>query len=108
MIRFLVRMIGLWLLAGAFAAAVIDGMSSIAASALRLNTAAQSWKSVFPATFESAATSLAATAGPTVRDAVFGILAVVPTCLLLGIVGFVLVAIAHDRSARRTVIAPHG
>lgn len=108
MIRFLVRTLGLWLLAGGFAAAVVDGMGSIAASAPRLSTAAQSWKSVFPTTFESASASLAATAGPTVRDAVFGLLALVPTCLLLGIVGLVLLAIARDRTADRPVIAPRG
>lgn len=108
MIRFLVRTLGLWLLAGGFAAAVIDGMASVAASAPRLATAAQSWKSVFPATFESASASLAATAGPTVRDAVFGLLGLVPTCLLLGIVGFALVAIARDRSDDRPAIAPRG
>lgn len=108
MIRFLVRTLGFWLLAGGFAAAVIDGMSSIAAAAPRLATAAQSWKSVFPATFESASTSLAATTGPAVRDAVFGLLAVVPTCLLLAVLGIVLMAIARDRSDERPVIAPRG
>ena len=108
MIRFLVRTLGLWLLAGGFAAAVIDGMGSIAASAPRLATAAQSWKSVFPASFESASASLAATAGPAVRDAVFGLLGMVPTCLLLGIVGFALVAFARGRPDERPAIAPRG
>jgi hypothetical protein len=43
MIRFLLRSIGLWLLAGAFVALVIDGMRSVAASRIVLTTIGEAW-----------------------------------------------------------------
>ena len=58
MIRFLIRSLGLWLAAGGFAAAVVDGTKSIAASRLVVTPAAITWRDLSPASFESAATAL--------------------------------------------------
>ena len=46
MIRFLFRFIGLWLLAGAFVALVIDGTRSVAASRIVLTTVGEAWSVV--------------------------------------------------------------
>jgi hypothetical protein len=43
MIRFLFRFIGLWLLAGAFVALVIDGTRSVGASRIVLTTTGEAW-----------------------------------------------------------------
>ena len=43
MIRFLFRFVGLWLLAGAFVAFLIDGMRSIATSRIVLTSAGEAW-----------------------------------------------------------------
>ena len=46
MVRFLFRLIGLWLLAGAFVALVIDGTRSVAASRIVLTTVGEAWSVV--------------------------------------------------------------
>jgi hypothetical protein len=43
MIRFLFRFVGLWLLAGAFVAFVIDGMRSVASSRIVLTSTGEAW-----------------------------------------------------------------
>jgi hypothetical protein len=54
MLHFILRTIGLWALAGALVAAVIDGMKSIAASHLVLTSTGQFWAIVSPSTLASA------------------------------------------------------
>jgi hypothetical protein len=44
--RFLLRFIGLWLLAGAFVALIIDGTASIAGGTIRFNTFGQTWDNI--------------------------------------------------------------
>src|SRR5262245_2264197 len=52
MIRFLFRFVGLWLLAGAFVALIIDGTRSIAASRLILTPLQEAWGAIHPASLE--------------------------------------------------------
>ena len=44
--RFILRFIGLWLLAGAFVALIIDGTASIAGGSMRFNTFGQTWDNI--------------------------------------------------------------
>ena len=46
MVRFLFRFVGLWLLAGAFVALVIDGTRSVGASRIVLTTVGEAWSVV--------------------------------------------------------------
>ena len=48
MIGFLARFIGLWMIAGALVALVIDGTKTIAASTLTVTPLGQSWYSISP------------------------------------------------------------
>src|ERR1700747_125878 len=45
--RFILRFIGLWLLAGAFVALIIDGTASIAGGSIRFNTFGQTWDNIY-------------------------------------------------------------
>jgi hypothetical protein len=49
MIRFLLRFIGLWLIAGGLVAIVVDGVRSIAASQLMITPLGQTWLDLDPA-----------------------------------------------------------
>jgi hypothetical protein len=53
MIRFLLRFIGLWLLAGAFVALVIDGTRSISAGRLAITQFGTAWDSLHPTSFDA-------------------------------------------------------
>ena len=54
MIAFIARFIGLWMIAGALVALVIDGTKTIAASTLTVTPLGQSWYSISPSTLMSA------------------------------------------------------
>ena len=94
MIRFFVRVLGLWLLAGGFAAAVIDGMKSIAASKVVMTSARETWSDLAPAMLTAVDRWLVATLGPTVETAFAVAVERVPTWALLGLLGVVLVSVA--------------
>ncbi|MCC6949171.1 MAG: hypothetical protein IT539_15530 [Bradyrhizobiaceae bacterium] len=53
MFRFLFRFSGLWLLAGAFVALVIDGTRSITAGRMIVMPAADAWLALHPASIEA-------------------------------------------------------
>ena len=52
MFRFLFRFVGLWLLAGAFVALVIDGTRSITAGRIVITPLAEAWLAVHPASID--------------------------------------------------------
>lgn len=54
MLRFLSRFLGLWLLAGALVAVVVDGAQSIASAEVRWTPIAGLWQHVSPASLEAA------------------------------------------------------
>ncbi|HVT56249.1 MAG TPA: hypothetical protein VHD34_09410 [Xanthobacteraceae bacterium] len=53
MIRFLFRFIGLWLLAGAFFALVMDGTRSISAGRLAVTQFGAAWDTLHPSSFDA-------------------------------------------------------
>jgi len=97
MFRFAFRVLGLWLLAGGFAAAVIDGMKSIAASAIVTTPALATWTDLAPTSHVAVRAWLERVIGPAVATLLDDALAHVPTWALLGVVGAVLVALALPR-----------
>lgn len=97
MFRFAVRVLGLWLLAGGFAAAVIDGMKSIAASTFVPTSAATTWADLAPTSLAATLAWIERMLGPASKTILSGALAAVPTWALLGVVGAVLVASALPR-----------
>jgi len=53
MVRFLFRFIGLWFLAGAFFALVMDGTRSISAGRLAITQFGTAWDTLHPASFDA-------------------------------------------------------
>ncbi len=94
MIRFLCRFIGLWLIAGALVALVVDATKSIAASRLEITSLGEGWGGVAPASLAA----LEAFVHDTIETATGawiwspiaeGVLAL-PTWIVLGALGFLL------------------
>lgn len=94
MIRFLSRFIGLWLIAGALVALVVDATKSIAATSLTVTSLGAGWKSVAPASLTTLETfvheSIEATIGGWVWSPVIESLLTLPTWAVLGALGFFL------------------
>jgi hypothetical protein len=97
MLRFIVRTLGLWLLAGSFAAAVIDGMKSIAGSALRMTTVLETWNDLAPATIATTRTFVETRVGTAVWSALDAALRIAPTWAVLAVLGSTLIALARPR-----------
>lgn len=97
MFRFLVRTLGLWCLAGSFAAAVVDGMKSIAGSGLITTTVYETWTALAPTTIPGARAFVEARAGAATWAPLEAALRVAPTAAVLLVLGAVLVALARPR-----------
>jgi len=96
MLRFLLRTIGLVALAGAFAAAVMDGARSIANGALSLTPLGLTIGRLAPSKL-AALPGLAARVSPKLWDPVLIHLLWVPTSVALAAVGFALAMLAAPR-----------
>ncbi|MFS8035450.1 hypothetical protein ACI7BZ_00540 [Xanthobacter sp. AM11] len=100
MIRFLLRFVGFWLLAGGFVALIVDGTRSIAASALVFTSAGDAWFALAPASLERAEAS--GRAGfPTVWNGVLLPLLSLPAFLLLVVLGVMLLTLGRVRERSR-------
>ena len=97
MIRFLFRFVGLWLLAGAFVALVIDGTRSIAASRLILTPVGEAWVAFHPASIELLRSAVERNLSPWLWDKVFVSILFLPLWMLLGALGVVLVLLGRPR-----------
>ncbi len=104
MIRFVIRTLGLWLLAGGFAAAVIDGMKSIAGSTLRLTSALETWTDLAPGTVGLSKAFIEGRVGAGLWNGLASVLHLVPTWLLLGGLGLVLISLARPRQERIGIV----
>ncbi len=97
MFRLIGRTIGLWLLAGAFVAAVIDGMKSIAASKPVVTSAFTAWSELAPAALGAVRGMIEAKIGPAAWSAFVGSVLALPTWALLGLLGAAFVALGRRR-----------
>ena len=93
MIRFLFRFIGLWLLAGAFVAIVIDGTRSVSASRLVFAPVRDVWALVNPAGLEAAQKQFA----DGVWEPLAGLLLGTPFFALLAILGLLFLSIGRRK-----------
>ena len=100
MLRFLVRAIGLVALAGAFAAAVMDGARSLANDTISIAPLGSALARLAPQKFEQLP-ALAAKISPRLWDPFLVDVLWVPASVALAVVGFALVAITLPRGARR-------
>jgi hypothetical protein len=97
MIRFLFRFIGLWLLAGAFVALVIDGTRSVSASRLILAPVRDAWALVDPLSLASWQKQFSGG----VSEALFGAFLAMPFFVLLALTGLLLLLIGRRKRDTR-------
>jgi hypothetical protein len=95
--RFLLRFIGLWLLAGAFVALIIDGTASIAGGSLRYNTFGQTWDNIHQDSKPAVKAFLDRRAGRWLWNSGVQVVLDQPTWLVLGALGTVLVLLGRKK-----------
>ena len=108
MVRFLLRFFGFWIFAAALVAAVLDGVKSIAASSVAVTPLAATWAALSPGSAEAARAAVAESFGQPLLWSVLNVWVLgAPTALVLGIIGFLLIAagrkVRHDRFSREFV-----
>ena len=96
--RFILRFIGLWLLAGAFVALIIDGTGSIAGSSLRFNTFGQTWDNIHQESKPAVKPFVDRHAPPWVWTSGVQVVLDQPTWLVLGVLGTVLVLLGRKKA----------
>ena len=94
MLRFLLRLVGLLLLAGAFAAVIVDGTRSVAAGRIALMPLGRTIGAVSPEAFLKLHATIE-THAPTLWDPVMVTLLLLPTWCVLGVLGLVFLALAR-------------
>lgn len=109
MIRFLSRFLGLWLVAGALAALVVDATKSIAASRLIVTPLGVAWSNVSVSSLmgfqEFVQRSIEPTTGRWLWDPVLQGLLLLPTWVLLGALGFLFTWLGSRRSRMKDAFA---
>jgi hypothetical protein len=93
MIRFLFRFLGLWMLAGAFVALVIDGTRSVSASRFISIPVREAWALVDPASLEAMQMRFAGG----FAEAVLGALLATPFFAFLGALGLIFLFIGRRK-----------
>ena len=95
--RFILRFIGLWLLAGAFVALIIDGTGSIAAGSMRFTSFGQTWDNINQDSKPALKTFLDRRAGPWLWKSGVQVVIDQPTWLVLGVLGTALVLLGRKK-----------
>jgi hypothetical protein len=98
MIRLILRLIGLVLLAAGFAALVIDGTRSIAGNRLLLMAFSQTLEWLIPTKFPLLQSIVERDLHPLLWDPVLVFIFKLPTSLVLGVCGLVLLVLARKRT----------
>ena len=99
MIRFVLRFIGLWLLAGGFVALVLDGVRSIASSRLVLTQFGATWSTLSEATLSRFQAWVEATLPGWVWPTLAEPALTAPLFAVLGGIGIVLLFLGRRRKA---------
>lgn len=104
MIAFIARFLGLWLIAGAVVAIVIDGTKTIAASTLTVTPLGMSWYAVSPSSLVTTQAfvqqRIETYIGHWLWDPLIQWLLMLPTWLVLGVAGMWLVYLGRRRHSR--------
>ncbi|WP_436642194.1 hypothetical protein [Microbaculum sp. FT89] len=90
MLRFLSRFIGLWLMAGALVALVVDGAKTIASGAVVTTAVGQMWYSVSPATLNAAQAGIQRNVSPFLWDPIIQSILTAPGFVVFGVLGTLL------------------
>lgn len=99
MLRFIVRTLGLILLAAGFAALIVDGTRSIAASSIVVLHFSEACAYLFPEAFPLLQKAVEQNIHPLLWDPFLKAVFLLPTWLVLAVVGLLLIWIARRRRA---------
>ncbi|UOK71763.1 MULTISPECIES: hypothetical protein [Ancylobacter] len=99
MIRFLFRFVGLWVLAGAFVALVLDGVRSIASAEIVTTPLGVTWLAVGPDSLTRFQAFVTRTLSATVWDYLVVPVLGAPLFLVLGVIGALLLLIGRRPAA---------
>lgn len=108
MFSFLMRLLGVLLIAGAVIAAAIDGTKSIAASKLVMTPLGLQWFEFSPDTLNAAQAGIQRNVSPWLWDPVIQNLLLLPTWLVAGLLGALFVWIGSHRRRRRRMRLARG
>ncbi len=97
MIRFLARVLGLFLIAGALVALVVDAAKSIAASTLVVTALGEAWYAASANTQVAVQQGIEARFGHWVWDPLMLSILILPTWVVLGALGFLLTYLGRRR-----------
>ena len=100
MIRFVLRILGLLVLASGFAALVVDGTRSIAASGLKVISFGELCATLFPVRFPLLQPMIERQIHPLLWDPVLLTFLRLPNWLVLGVLGLFLLWLAQPRRAQ--------
>lgn len=100
MLRFLLRFIGFWLVAGGFVALIVDGTRSIAASSVLFTSAGDAWYTLAPENLEHAEAATTA-AAPLLWTKLIAPLLTLPASVLLVLAGLLLLGLGRARERSR-------
>lgn len=98
MIRFLLRFLGMWLLAGGFVALVLDGTRSIASSALILTPLGTAWATISPASLARLQALAEQMLPGGLWSTIGGPLLGAPLCAVLAALGLLLMLLGRRRA----------
>ncbi|MCJ8142730.1 hypothetical protein MKI84_07345 [Ancylobacter sp. A5.8] len=98
MIRFVVRFLGMWLLAGGFVALVLDGVRSIASSQLVLAPFGLTWEATSPGTLASFQSLVETNLSEQAWEKVMVPALAAPLFAVLGTLGIILLLLGRRRS----------
>ena len=108
MIAFLARVTGIWLIAGALVALVVDATRSIAASSISVTPLGATWFALTPTnlvnTQQFVQREVEAYIGQWLWDPVIQWLLLLPTWSVLGVLGFALAYLGRRRRARAAYV----
>lgn len=90
MLRFLSRFLGLWLMAGALIALVVDAAKTIAAGEIVTTPLGLLWHTLSPATLNGAQAGIQRHVGTFLWDPVIQSILVAPTFVVCGVLGALL------------------
>ncbi len=97
MLRFIARFLGLWLLAGALVALVVDGARTIAASQMVMTSLGALWRQASPESLEAAREAVGSTSAPWLWDSVIVWVLLAPTFAMLAALGAFLLFLGQKR-----------
>jgi hypothetical protein len=98
MLKFLFRFTGLWLLAGAFVAFVIDGARSIAASRIVFMPFLEAWAAVHVGSIEAVQRGIEQNLSPWIWQSLALPVLNAPLWLILGVLGCLLILFGRKRT----------